>query len=153
MIFFLFFTILLSHLQCSESANLVGRGTKAASALVNCGCQCSPLTFRDKYGRQQGNCKSADKTGAVWCYVHSAHYSSCSDLQPSKRFPNNPWSYEACATPQQSSADCQQYSSSLTCRGNSCPGLSANQCQCPVCPVVKHPRGVSDDAHHRIHLS
>ena len=32
-------------------------GTKAASNRVNCGCQCSNLTFRDKYGKVQGNCK------------------------------------------------------------------------------------------------
>ena len=32
-------------------------GTKAASNNVNCGCQCSNLTFRDKYGKVQGNCK------------------------------------------------------------------------------------------------
>ena len=40
----------------------------------------------------------SDGTGAQWCYVDSAH-SSCQDLVPSQRFPNNPWSYEACATP------------------------------------------------------
>ena len=42
---------------------------------------------------------SADHTGARWCYVDSAHHSSCQDLQHSARFPHNPWSYEACATP------------------------------------------------------
>ena len=40
----------------------------------------------------------SDGTGAQWCYVDSTH-SSCQDLVPSQRFPNNPWSYEACATP------------------------------------------------------
>merc|ERR1719318_481370 len=73
-------------------------GTKAASSRVNCGCQCSNLTFRDKYGRVQGNCKSADHTGARWCYVEGGWGSPCQDKQNSKRF-NKPWSYEACATP------------------------------------------------------
>merc|ERR1712002_1420212 len=71
---------------------------KAASPYTNIGCQCSSLTFVDSSGHIQGNCKSVDHTGAQWCYVDS-HHSSCQDLVYSKRFPNNPWSYEACATP------------------------------------------------------
>ena len=46
-----------------------------------------------------GHIISTDHTGARWCYVDSAHHSSCQDLHHSARFPNNPWSYEACATP------------------------------------------------------
>merc|ERR1719454_1937387 len=90
--------------------------TKAASPLINCGCQCSSLTFRDANGVVQGNCVTVDSTGAQWCYVDPA-YSSCQDLVPSKRFPNNPWSYEACATPAQGSP--------------LCPAIAA-----PVIPVV-----------------
>merc|ERR1719492_386727 len=78
---------------------------KASSPLVNCGCQCSSLTFRDAGGVVQGNCLTVDTTGAQWCYVDPA-YSSCQDLVPSQRFPNNPWSYEACATPAQGSPLC-----------------------------------------------
>merc|ERR1711874_497260 len=78
---------------------------KASSPLINCGCQCSSLTFRDANGVVQGNCLTVDSTGAQWCYVEQA-YSSCQDLVPSKRFPNNPWSYEACATPAQGSPLC-----------------------------------------------
>merc|ERR1711970_229464 len=44
---------------------------KAASPYTNIGCQCSSLTFVDSSGHIQGNCKVVD----------------------------NPWSYEACATP------------------------------------------------------
>merc|ERR1711988_475181 len=51
----------------------VAENTKAASPYVNIGCQCSPLTFQDQYGAIQGNCRSADSTGARWCYVDSAH--------------------------------------------------------------------------------
>merc|ERR1712014_405887 len=71
---------------------------KAASPYTNLGCQCSSLTFVDSSGHIQGNCKRVDSTGAQWCYVDS-HHSSCQDLVYSARFPNNPWSYEACATP------------------------------------------------------
>jgi hypothetical protein len=30
---------------------------KAASSFVNCGCQCSSLTFKDTYNKNHGNCK------------------------------------------------------------------------------------------------
>merc|ERR1711953_1273689 len=93
--------------------------TKASSPLINCGCQCSSLTFRDANGVVQGNCLTVDSTGAQWCYVDQA-YSSCQDLVPSKRFPNNPWSYEACATPAPGSP--------------LCPGIVAPAV--PVVPVV-----------------
>merc|ERR1719411_1458951 len=79
--------------------------TKAASPLIYCGCQCAPLTFRDAKGVVQGNCLTVDSTGAQWCYVDTS-YSSCADLVPSLRFPNNPWSYEACATPAPGSPLC-----------------------------------------------
>merc|ERR1712242_144944 len=69
----------------------------AAPSGENCFCQCSDLTFQDKYGREQGNCKRADHTGARWCYV-DPRYSQCRDLQRSKRFGDR-WSYQACATP------------------------------------------------------
>jgi len=49
-----------------------------------------------------------DSTGAQWCYVDSSH-SSCQDLVPSQRFPHNPWSYEACATPALGSHICPNY--------------------------------------------
>merc|ERR1712128_288959 len=72
----------------------------AASPYTNCGCQCSNLTFKDKYGKTNGNCKSVDHTGAQWCYVDPNQSSSCQDLSyTSTRFPGKPWSYEACATP------------------------------------------------------
>ena len=56
-------------------------------------------------GEGQGNCLTVDSTGAQWCYVDTS-YSSCADLVPSLRFPNNPWSYEACATPAPGSPLC-----------------------------------------------
>merc|ERR1712126_241163 len=90
--------------------NLLGGGN-------NCGCNCGynnggynnggynnggnyqvqnqcnkQLTFRDKYGNTHGACRRADETGRTWCYT----YGGCPDSRPSKRFPNNPWSYQAC---------------------------------------------------------
>merc|ERR1711953_1069216 len=102
---YIVFLGLLSALlgDCSEAQDSASE--KAASPLINCGCQCSSLTFRDANGVVQGNCVTVDSTGAQWCYVDPA-YSSCQDLVPSKRFPNNPWSYEACATPAQGSPLC-----------------------------------------------
>merc|ERR1712012_1123008 len=87
---------IMSTISCSPLKTEV---TKAASPYVNIGCQCSPLTFVDQYGTVQGNCRSADSTGARWCYIDNAYSSSCQDKRFSARFPNNPWSYEACATP------------------------------------------------------
>merc|ERR1712061_252024 len=107
---------LLSALLGDCSEKLDSANEKAASPLINCGCQCSSLTFRDANGVVQGNCLTVDSTGAQWCYVDQA-YSSCQDLVPSKRFPNNPWSYEACATPAPGSP--------------LCPGIVA-----PAVPVV-----------------
>merc|ERR1712141_73195 len=91
--------ISLMMVAVASSSPLKVEQTKAASPYVNIGCQCSPLTFQDQYGAIQGNCRAADSTGARWCYVDNAHSSSCQDKRFSARFPNNPWSYEACATP------------------------------------------------------
>merc|ERR1712013_567829 len=88
-----------------SATSLSLESTKAASSLINCGCQCSSLTFLDSAGVEQGNCKTVDGTGAQWCYVDSTA-SSCQDMVPSERFPHNPWSYEACATPAVGSALC-----------------------------------------------
>merc|ERR1711999_4013 len=109
--FFLIMNSYLYLLGCLVLAtnSLSVEKTKAASPLTNCGCQCSSLTFRDSAGQVQGNCNTVDSTGAQWCYVDS--YSTCQDLVPSKRFPHNPWSYEACATPALGSSICPNYPS------------------------------------------
>merc|ERR1712115_139222 len=88
-----------------STTSLAVENTKAASSSINCGCQCSSLTFLDSAGVEQGNCKTVDGTGAQWCYVDHLP-STCQDMVPSKRFPHNPWSYEACATPPEVSALC-----------------------------------------------
>merc|ERR1711953_1341028 len=96
-------TILATLVLSATSLSL--ESTKAASSQINCGCQCSSITFLDSAGVEQGNCKTVDGTGAQWCYVDHLP-STCQDMVPSERFPHNPWSYEACATPPEGSALC-----------------------------------------------
>merc|ERR1712179_521078 len=88
-----------------SATSLSLESTKAASSQINCGCQCSSITFLDSAGVEQGNCMTVDGTGARWCYVDHLP-STCQDMVPSQRFPHNPWSYEACATPPEVSALC-----------------------------------------------
>merc|ERR1719273_2557747 len=79
----------------------------AQTSIQDCLCQCHWQTFRDRYGRTHGNCKSTDQTQARWCYVRTPvktylgnhGHSTCSDLQRSGRYPGMTWSYQACATP------------------------------------------------------
>merc|ERR1712212_1176150 len=79
---------------------------KAASGDLRCDCQCASTTFRDKYNKIQGNCKSVDHTGARWCYVDQ-RYNRCTDLKTSQRF-NQLWSYQACATPALNRRQCRR---------------------------------------------
>merc|ERR1712184_32969 len=88
----------ITLLATGSSALSLTKDLKAASPFVNLGCQCSSLTFVASHGQVQGNCRSVDSTGARWCYIDHLP-SSCQDLSHSARFPNNPWSYEACSTP------------------------------------------------------
>merc|ERR1712115_666381 len=103
-----YYTMLLILVSILSSSAVMARtpNTKAASTRVNCGCQCSSLTFRDKYNRIQGNCKTSDNTGAQWCYTEPG--STCEDLQRSTRFgaQGSTWSYQACSTPSIHSSQC-----------------------------------------------
>jgi hypothetical protein len=91
----------------TEAGSEVIISGKAASRQVNCRCQCSSITFLDKYGQLNGNCHSADSTGALWCYVDPLN-AQCPDLQRSVRF-QSLWSYTACATPDLTSQQCGGY--------------------------------------------
>merc|ERR1712066_980409 len=64
-----------------SATSMAVENTKAASSSINCGCQCSSITFLDTAGIEQGNCKTVDGTGAQWCYVDST-LSTCQDLVP-----------------------------------------------------------------------
>merc|ERR1712012_1233184 len=55
----------LTTLHSTVEALNTATNNKAASQYVNCDCQCSSITFQDKFGRTQGNCKTADNTGAT----------------------------------------------------------------------------------------
>eukprot|EP00088_Acartia_fossae_P014988 TRINITY_DN1810_c1_g1_i1.p1 TRINITY_DN1810_c1_g1~~TRINITY_DN1810_c1_g1_i1.p1 ORF type:complete len:271 (+),score=49.76 TRINITY_DN1810_c1_g1_i1:147-959(+) len=60
-----------------------------------CNCQCSSLTFTSN-GQTYGNCRTPDNTGRYWCYTTGWNNNGCNDLKSSSRYPNNPWSYNAC---------------------------------------------------------
>merc|ERR1712002_191447 len=100
---------ILTILLIAQTVTAQTTNTKAASYRVNCGCQCSDLTFRDKYNRVQGNCKTADNTGAQWCYTE--YVSTCEDQQRSTRFGHQgkTWSYQACSTPPRHSPQCNGF--------------------------------------------
>jgi len=86
-----------------EVCNFVCGGTakpskdRAPSPTINCGCQCSNLIYKDEDGKVHGNCRSTDDTGAQWCYAEAG--STCQDIQTKTTVHDEPWSYEACATP------------------------------------------------------
>merc|ERR1712038_404020 len=58
---FIVFLGLISALSIHCSGKLDSANEKAASPLINCGCQCSSLTFRDANGVVQGNCLTVDR--------------------------------------------------------------------------------------------
>merc|ERR1712107_82364 len=59
------------------------------------GCRCTSLSWTDHYGNVNGNCRSSDHGKGSWCYT-TGWSSGCSGLHSSSRYPNNPWSYQAC---------------------------------------------------------
>eukprot|EP00095_Tigriopus_kingsejongensis_P001605 maker-scaffold381_size190066-snap-gene-0.31 protein:Tk01605 transcript:maker-scaffold381_size190066-snap-gene-0.31-mRNA-1 annotation:"hypothetical protein" len=98
----------ITDTQVAESGDIV---LKAPSNLINCGCQCDPYTWRDTLGRVQGNCRSADATKALWCYIPASAFTSCADIRQSRNRLDNfgrprRWSYEACSTPALTSPIC-----------------------------------------------
>merc|ERR1712020_115671 len=61
-------------------------------------CQCDySKTFSDQNGLIHGASQRRDNTGRKWCYT-TGWSNNCGDLQTSKRFPSNPWSYRACGS-------------------------------------------------------
>merc|ERR1719431_1982913 len=85
--------------NCGNCGNCGGNfiGGSSSSGGYNSGsrCQCTSQTFYSN-GKVQGNCRSRDETGRVWCYT-TGWNSGCGDLHSSSRYPNNPWSYNACS--------------------------------------------------------
>ena len=56
-------------------------------------CGCSSFTYTDKYGVENGNCKSTYR-GKLWCYVDNDN-KNCRDLQMGTTY-RKLWSYQAC---------------------------------------------------------
>jgi len=106
--------VLRSGVNLKEFNNETVLRAAAQTSIQDCLCQCHWQTFRDRYGRTHGNCKSTDQTGGRWCYVRTPvktylgnhGHSTCSDLQRSGRYPGMTWSYQACATPYLTSDVC-----------------------------------------------
>merc|ERR1712079_489848 len=59
-------------------------------------CQCTLHSFTDHHGNVNGKCQSYDSGKGSWCYT-TGWDSGCTDLHRSQKFPNNPWSYQACS--------------------------------------------------------
>merc|ERR1712179_456537 len=74
----------------------------------DCHCQCSSLTYVNRYGTTKGNCKTSHN-GIRWCYVRGGSNSPCAHKRPSKTFPGNYWSYNACSTPSYKDWPCTKY--------------------------------------------
>merc|ERR1712168_218533 len=111
----------------------VGVRAPARLTIEDCLCQCDSQVFVDKYGRTNGNCKSADSTGKKWCYLkdvkelignyRSSHRSwnggvtvqaaspvstTCRDGRTSEQFQGKVFGYHACGTPELYSTECQR---------------------------------------------
>merc|ERR1711872_1154025 len=84
--------------QGASNYNNQGQGFNHGSSNQAGRCQCDySKTFTDQNGRTHGGCRRADESGRTWCYTTGWGNSGCGDLQSSRRFPNNPWSYRACS--------------------------------------------------------
>merc|ERR1711971_368935 len=129
--------LVLTLLATGSSALSLTKDLKAASPFVNLGCQCGSLTFVDSHGQVQGNCRSVDSTGARWCYIDHLP-SSCQDLSHSARFPNNPWSYEACSTPPEHSGAHHNQQPAYTAPLHQHPTYTASVQHAPVHHVPAH---------------
>jgi len=106
------FCICLASICFAQIRHDVQEAAAAAPAPGDCSdcfCQCENLTYRDRYGNVNGNCKSY-YNGGQWCYVRSNignGYSTCPDQQSSVRFNGRTWSYHACVTPALTDYRCQ----------------------------------------------
>ncbi|XP_059087847.1 uncharacterized protein LOC131884176 [Tigriopus californicus] len=100
----------MSALTRTQEASKDGIIQKAPSNVVNCNCQCDNYTYTNHKGQIQGNCKSADQTYGLWCYVD--RQDDCSDIRYSRdrvdSYGNKrKWSYQACSTPALNSYECR----------------------------------------------
>jgi len=88
-----------------EKRQLNAPAAAAAADGRDCNCQCSSYAYVDRYGKTQGNCKTAYQ-GRLWCYLDTS-YTECLDNQIGTGSGiSREWSYQACATPARSSFEC-----------------------------------------------
>merc|ERR1712202_35484 len=102
------FSVVLLSIIASSTAQRKNVDTRAPSNCHNCECQCDSYKWKDSRGRTISNCRTADNTGAKFCYVSGRAQTACRDVQQSqyrkdsvftgsrKKF----YSYEACETPE-----------------------------------------------------
>merc|ERR1711942_167228 len=112
----------------------VGVRAPAALSIEDCLCQCESQVFTDKFGRINGNCKSADRTGKNWCYLKDVQSlinqyrsnghqrwngyntvqaqapvsTTCPDARTSQQFQGKVFGYHACGTPALNDYRCQE---------------------------------------------
>jgi len=143
-------TVMVAGLSSVEAQKTGQVGVRAPARLTieDCLCQCESQVFVDKFGRTNGNCKTADSTGKRWCYLkdvnnyignyRSSHRSwngfttvqaaapvstTCRDGRTSQQFQGKVYGYHACGTPEITDYRCQQL---LNGGGNS--GGGNNNC-------------------------
>merc|ERR1711953_254377 len=78
------------------SNNYVSSSNSYPSNNYGSSCQCTQLSFTDHQGNVNGKCQSYDSGKGAWCYT-TGWNNGCTDLHRSQKFPNNPWSYQACS--------------------------------------------------------
>merc|ERR1711872_133987 len=80
---------------------------EAPTTSDDCLCQCASTIYLDQSRTLQGNCKSADPTERIWCYIRGDDtIEACGD---SFGFDNRYGlfkSYRACTTPEPNSEEC-----------------------------------------------
>merc|ERR1712203_997085 len=82
----------------NQGSNFQNQGFNNPGSNSQNRCQCDySKTFSDQNGFIHGACQRSDNTGRKWCYT-TGWSNNCGDLQTSKRFPSNPWSYRACGS-------------------------------------------------------
>merc|ERR1711971_1203317 len=99
-IFLLFVGLMAKEAFCQKRITV---DTRAPSTYQNCNCQCDSTTWTDG-STIKGNCLTADRTGALFCYISGRARRACQDVQQSSFLPNNNgqlayYSYNACTTP------------------------------------------------------
>jgi len=74
-------------------------GRAPAPLVPNCDCQCNDYLWADRNRRIHGKCRTADKSGALFCYISQEAKRFCNDVKRSQSQPGQFYSYQACATP------------------------------------------------------